>query len=138
MNESTIATKDNAAREDVAVTRSDDNGPVQSLPVVRPRHHLCEADGAWEVAVVLPGVTRQDIDVRFEDETLEISATRRVDVPEGWRPLRREIPACRFVLELTVRVPVDRDAVSARLENGVLTLRLPKREEAKPRRIAVE
>lgn len=109
-----------------------------ALPVFRPRHTTRALDGAYEVDVMLPGVRRDDVEVRFEDETLTVRARRPLDVPEGWRVLRREIQPREYQLELAVRVPVNAEAITARMDNGVLTLHLPLRNEALARQIAVQ
>jgi HSP20 family protein len=107
-------------------------------PVYRPRYTVRQAEGAYEVGVVLPGVKREDVSVRLEEGVLHVEGTRREASPEGWRVLRREIGGVKFVLELRVTVPVDATRISAKLEDGILSLRLPVREEAKAREIAIE
>ena len=108
-----------------------------SLPVTRPRHTVRAIEGAYEVGIFLPGVKRDDVRVRLEENLLTVEATRPDDTPEGWRPLRREIEPTTYRLELEVTVPVDAGRISANLEDGVLSLRLPLREEAKGRDIPV-
>lgn len=107
------------------------------LPVTRPRHSVRAIEGAYEVGVFLPGVKRDDVRVRLEENLLTVDATRPDEVPVGWRPLRREIEPTNYRLELEVTVPVDAGRISASLEDGVLSLRLPLREDAKAREIPV-
>lgn len=106
-------------------------------PPTRPRHTVRAVEGAYEVGVFLPGVKRDDVRVRLEENQLIIEATRTDATPEAWRPLHREIEAANYRLELDVAVPVDPGRISARLEDGVLSLRLPLREEAKARDIPI-
>lgn len=104
---------------------------------VRPRHTVRSLDGAYEVGVVLPGVKRDAISVRLDDGVLVVDGRRDdVDLP-AMKVLQREIPPAQFRLELEVRVPVDAAGISARFEDGVLTLRLPLKDEAKVREIPV-
>jgi HSP20 family molecular chaperone IbpA len=110
---------------------------AQNLPVTRPRHTVRALDGAYEVGVFLPGVKREDVRVRLEENLLTVEALRPDETPVGWRPLRREIEPANYRLELEVTVPVDAARISANLEDGVLSLRLPLREEAKAREIPV-
>ncbi|MFM7181825.1 MAG: Hsp20/alpha crystallin family protein [Verrucomicrobiales bacterium] len=105
--------------------------------VTRPRHTVRALEGAYEVGILLPGVKREDIRVRLEENLLAVEASRPEVTPEGWRPLRREIEPTDYRLELEVSVPVDAARISASLEEGVLSLRLPLREEAKARDIPV-
>lgn len=105
---------------------------------LRPRHTVRSVDGAYEVGVVLPGVKRDTISVRLDDGVLAIEGRREeVEIP-GAISLHREIPAAHFRLDLEVRVPVDGSRISARFEDGVLTLRLPLKEVATAREIPVE
>ena len=110
----------------------------ESVAQVRPHYTVRSVEGAYEVGVVVPGVKREDVALRFEEGLLHVVARRRAEVPEGWRPLRREIGPVEFRLDLQVNAPVDAGRVSAKLEDGVLSLRLPLRDEAQPRDITVE
>ena len=83
------------------------------------------------VRAELPGVARPDINIELVDGYLNISATRKTKTGE------REESAS---LTRSVSVPdaaVQADKISAAYENGVLTVTLPKREEAKPRKVTV-
>lgn len=107
------------------------------LPVVRPHYQVDQSEDAYEVAVILPGVRREDVALRLEEGILRVDARRTVTTPDGWRPLRSEMEAVRYRLDLRVEAPVDGDAIGAKLEDGVLKLHLPLRADAQPRSIAV-
>ncbi len=108
-----------------------------TFPVVRPRHNVRAVEGAYEVGVLMPGVKREAVTVRVEDDVLRVDGRRDVFSADGWRPLRRELGPVQYRLELELTVPVDASRISARLEDGVLSLRLPLREEAKAREIPI-
>lgn len=85
------------------------------------------------VRAELPGVKREDIAVELVDGALNIAATRKTGVADG-----EDVES--FTVNRTVNVAdtaVQADKIVAAYENGVLTVTLPKREEAKPRKIAV-
>ena len=84
------------------------------------------------VRAELPGVTRDDINVEVVDGYLTIAATRKTPAGEG-QP--EESFSLNRSLQLTDEVQADK--VAAAYENGVLTVTLPKREEAKPKKITV-
>lgn len=87
--------------------------------------------------VDLPGVDPSTIDVDVEDRTLTIRAERR-DVNDGdaqW--LSHERPSGTFARQLTLGHGVAPDRIEADYADGVLTLRIPVAEEAKPRKISV-
>lgn len=108
--------------------------------VRKPRYTSRYDEQAWEVNVSLPGVQRDDLTVSIENEILEIQGNRVVAVPESWKPLG-SAPVTgaetNYRLRLDVGPEVDETQVSADLNDGMLTLRLPLREAAKPQKIEV-
>lgn len=106
---------------------------------VKPHYTTRKADDdAWEVGVVVPGVRRGDVQVSLEDKELEVVARRYRDLPEGWRPLNEQGPRPNYRLNLELAVDVDEERISAKLEDGILTLRMPVAEATKPKTISVE
>jgi HSP20 family protein len=84
------------------------------------------------VRAELPGVTREDIAVELVDGYLTVSAARKTPATDGGGER-----SCSFSRSVSVPEAVQADKVAASYENGVLTVTLPKREEAKPRKISV-
>ncbi len=84
----------------------------------------------------LPGVTRDALDVRVENNLLTIRG-RPAHVAPG-DPIYREYGLVHFFRQFELNDKVDQLGISAELKHGVLTLKLPKAEEAKPRRIDVK
>ena len=107
---------------------------------VEPRYTTRRVDEhTWELGIAVPGVKREDVEISLEENELEVVAHRRSTVPESWRPVHLEFESpTSYRLQLTLGVEVDPDRISAKLEDGILTLRLPVAEAAKPRRISVE
>jgi HSP20 family protein len=103
----------------------------------RPLYDVSENEEAFNVRVSLPGVNREGVDISLEDDTLTITGTRVSNVPEAWRPLRREIRQGDYRLSLRLNVPVNEANIKAQVENGVLDLSLPKADEVKPRKIQI-
>ncbi len=85
------------------------------------------------VRAELPGVNRADIGVEVVDDYLTITATRKTPAAEGQAEES-------FSLSRSVHVSdaVQADKITAAYENGILTVTLPKREEAKPKKVVVE
>lgn len=92
---------------------------------------------AWEVSVRLPGVKKEDVRVTVENEILEVAAVRRLEVPQDWRPIGNHESERQWRLRLDVGPEVDESRISGKLEDGILTLRLPLRDEVKPRAIEI-
>ena len=88
---------------------------------------LADHGDAFVVTVDVPGYDREEIDVRLSNETLEIDGERERETDEeADHYLRRERRRRSFSRRLSLPEPVDADDVSARLQNGVLTVRLAK------------
>ncbi|WPJ95340.1 Hsp20/alpha crystallin family protein [Coraliomargarita algicola] len=103
----------------------------------RPHYDVSESEEAFNVRVHLPGVRRDGVDISLEEDTLTVVGTRANDLPENWRPLRREIRSGDYRLSLRLNVPVNEAKIKASVENGVLDLSLPKADEVKPRKIKI-
>lgn len=104
----------------------------------RPTYQSFERDGFWEVAVNVPGVSKEGVSLEYENEALTIQAGRTQDSEGYGKLLHREIDGGDYRLKLNLNVNIDTDAISATTEDGILTIRLPLKEEAKPRFINVE
>lgn len=103
----------------------------------QPIYRVLDGQEACEVRIELPGVPKAGVSIHLEDGLLTVTGQRLATVPETWQPLHREIPAENSLLRLRLNTPVDEDRLEARLEHGVLSLRLPRREAARPRRIEI-
>jgi len=108
-----------------------------ALPTVRPAFNTKRLDDALEVGIALPGVAKDDVSVNFDKGVLSVEASRRFEAPGDHMFLRREIGDTRYLLNLRLSDQLDTERVSAALENGILALRIPLREETKPRKIEI-
>lgn len=93
---------------------------------------------AYDVRILMPGVSKTGVRVDFEESVLTVHGKCGTSTPDGWKVLHSELPRADFQLRLRLNAPVDEDKMTATMENGVLTLHLPVRETAKPRRIQVQ
>lgn len=100
---------------------------------------IAEKDDAFIVKASVPGVKPEDLDVSLNDNTLTIRGEVKSDetIEEGQYHVR-ERRYGHFTRTLTLPRTVNRDAIDASYENGVLTLHIPKSEEVQPRRITVK
>ncbi len=85
----------------------------------------------------LPGVDPASIDVDVDDRTLTVRAERKAETTVEQKWLVRERPAGTFARQLTLGHGVALDRIEAEYNDGVLSLRIPVAEEAKPRKISV-
>jgi HSP20 family protein len=97
-----------------------------------------ETDQAYIVTTALPGVQGDNINIRLHNDLLTIEGEIPQPTVENARSLTQERIYGRFTRTLRLPQPVNRDAVEAHFENGVLTLTLTKAAEAQPRQIPVK
>lgn len=91
------------------------------------------------VKAELPGMKREEIDLQLHDHTLTISGERRAEYKEEEAEVyRAERYVGRFQRSLQLPRPVDAGKVKAQYRDGILTVTLPKAEEAKPKQIDVK
>jgi HSP20 family protein len=93
---------------------------------------------SFVIKALLPGVRAEDLNIHIVNETVTISGGLNADREEEEKYLLTECPSGRFQRVLTLPTQLDPDKVEANLEDGVLTLDIPKAEEAKPRTIKVK
>ncbi len=104
-----------------------------------PRYETTVEDEGYSVRIELPGIERDAIDVSVTGRKLRVSGQRpEPDLASGGRWLRRERPGGRFDVSVAFAEEVDARGVSARLEDGVLHVRLPRLTDARGRSIEVE
>jgi len=102
-----------------------------------PRTNLYDKGESFLLVAEVPGLAKKDLKVKIQGNYLEISGTREVTAPEGYRVHRSERGSASFTRSLTLPSDVDSEKVTAVLENGILSLTLPKSEAAKPRQISI-
>jgi HSP20 family protein len=111
------------------------SGVTESLR--KPLYNVTGNAEAYEVRVEMPGVPKSGVKLDLEDNILTVRGERNTTVPEGMKALHRELSPLSYLLRLRLNTPVEEDKMTAKLEDGVLTLRLPLKEVAKPRQIPV-
>lgn len=105
---------------------------------VFPLINLTEDRDKYYVRAELPGVKGDELDIQVTGKNLSISGERKIaSEEEGARYHRREREAGTFSRVIGLPGDVDADKVEANLENGILSITVPKAEIAKPRQISV-
>jgi len=101
---------------------------------------LSEQDGSYAVKAEIPGVRKEDIDVRVDGNMVTISAEVKTEKEEkeGSRVLRRERQEGYASRSFTLACPVDEAKAVAKYENGVLDLKLPKKATASTKKLTVQ
>ena len=102
-----------------------------------PYSDIYETDDALRVVMEIPGVERKDVDVALENDILRVDARIDFSKYEGMEPVYTEYNVGHYTRSFTISNKIDQERISAQLEDGVLTLTLPKAKEAQPRRIQI-
>lgn len=110
----------------------------QKENVQRPYFHAEEDENGASLQVALPGVRKEDLKLTFHESNLMIEGKRRDGVPETWKTLRDTNPAKCYGLNIRLTSRLDGTKTSASFEDGILALKIPLSEEAKPRVIEVK
>lgn len=111
--------------------------PQESGRVWRPGVDLFESEEALTLQVDLPGVERASLDVQLTGDELVVKGERKAVVPEQAACVHSERPYGQFQRAFKIGIPVQNNAVEAVYRDGVLTVRVPKAETVKPRKIEV-
>jgi HSP20 family protein len=104
-----------------------------------PAVDIYETDENLVLQAELPGINPDDVDVRIEDNTLYLKGERKFEKEVKEENLHRvERSYGTFTRSFTLPSSINLDKVKAEYKNGVLTLTMPKREEAKPKTIKIQ
>lgn len=106
---------------------------------LKPSVDLSETEKAVEVRMDLPGVKRKEIDIQINNNLLTVSGEREVEKEEKGKTYHRvERRTGRFSRSFALPCAVAEDRVSAEYKDGILTITMPKTEEAQARKIEVK
>ncbi len=98
---------------------------------------IFETESALTVVLEIPGVDKSAVDISIKDDVLTVSARIDFSKYEGLQPIYTEYNIGNYRRSFALSNKIDQDKISAEIRDGVLTLVLPKAEEAKPRRIKI-
>ncbi|MDD2604645.1 MAG: Hsp20/alpha crystallin family protein [Desulfobacterales bacterium] len=106
---------------------------------VFPAVNLTEDKDTYYLRAELPGVKSDALDIQVTGRNLSVSGERVVDTEgDGVRYHRREREGGKFSRVIGLPTDIDAEKVSAKMENGILTIQVPKAETAKPKQISVK
>jgi HSP20 family protein len=102
-----------------------------------PVADIFETNNALKVVLEMPGVDKETVEVGVENDVLSISGRVDLSKYEGLQPLYTEYNIGNYSRSFQISNRIDQNGIKAGLKDGVMTIMLPKSEQAKPRRIAV-
>lgn len=102
-----------------------------------PRTSLYDTDDAFLVRAEVPGLGEKDIQLSVQQDVLTLSGERKAEIPTGYSVHRQERLPLRFSRSITLPSKVDASQVTASVKDGILTVKVPKAAESKPRQITI-
>jgi HSP20 family molecular chaperone IbpA len=122
------------------VTASNPAAPVAELDPHRAvplAVDVFEDAGGITLLADMPGVAKEQLELKVEGDALLIEGTAQPPTPDGLEALYAEVRVPRYRRSFTLSRELDATGIEANLKDGVLTLHIPKQAHAQPRRIAV-
>ena len=110
--------------------------PYEESEVFFPVDVKVEEDG-FVITALLPGLTAEDINIQVVNENVSLHGEFKANLDPDATYILQERPSGKFFRTITLPDAVDASKADASMENGVLTLRIPKAEEAKPKTIKI-
>jgi HSP20 family protein len=129
--------KQDGATSTAVAEKQQQQAARREAPALMPPVDVIEDADSLTLYADLPGVTKDTLSLHVDSGTLSIEAELGLSLPEGLQSNHTEVSVGRFRRSFTLSKELDAEKVSAELSNGVLKLRIPKAEHAKPRRITV-
>jgi HSP20 family molecular chaperone IbpA len=130
-----------ASRQELQVQkkREQETREEATIParVFVPSADIYETQDALTVILEMPGVEKSNVDVRVEDGVLSVLGKLDLSKYQGLQPLYIEYNVGHYSRSFQLSSKVDQNKIAAELKDGVLSLTLPKVEQAKPRTIDV-
>ncbi len=128
-----MTTKDIAKHEDSVPTRQEQTRTVGRT--LTPAVDIFEAEDSLTLVADMPGVAKEDLEINLEKGVLTIKGEIKIE-SRGKTIVREFIPA-NYYRQFKLSEHIDAEKTSAELNNGVLTLKIPKAESAKPKKIEI-
>jgi HSP20 family molecular chaperone IbpA len=107
-------------------------------PALVPPVDIVEDEGGITLKADLPGVSKENVSIRVDGDTLVLEGAVSLGEPTKLQPVYAEIRVAQYRRSFVLSRDLDTERIDAGMKNGVLTLRVPKREQARPRRIEVK
>lgn len=109
----------------------------ESEVVLRPPVDIYEDAEGITLMADMPGVSRDRLNIEVDKDMLLVEGVARIDMPEGMEALYADVRSTRYRRSFTLSGELETGQIDASLKDGVLSVRIPKRAEVRPRRIEV-
>jgi HSP20 family molecular chaperone IbpA len=128
-----------AATQDVARTEgaAPQRAQREEQYVIQPAVDIFEDAHGIMVVAEMPGVSRERLNVQADRNSLTIQGEAAIDIPKDMEAIHAEVHSTRYSRSFVLSGELETDAIDAKLKDGVLTIRIPKRREYRPRKVEV-
>ena len=109
----------------------------QPAPMVPPVDIVEDREGIT-LRADLPGVSREDLSIGIDGDTLTLEGTVRLGESANMDGVYAEVRVAQFKRSFVLGADLDSEKIEAAMKNGVLTMKVPKKEQARPRKIEVK
>ena len=125
-------------KQDVAARKAtQDQSRTDPERVLRPPVDIYEDGAGITLLADMPGVSRDDLEIHVDKDTLSIEGKTAIDLPEDLQVLHADVRSNTYRREFSLSSELETGNIDASLKDGVLSLRIPKRAEVRPRKIEV-
>lgn len=103
-----------------------------------PSATLSERPEEYELKIVMPGVGKGDADLHMEGKTLTLKTHAKYQNPAGFKQIASEFERVNYAMSVEIPEMADPATLTAKIENGILTVIMKKRPETQPKKIEIQ
>lgn len=104
---------------------------------IRPAVDIFEDAHGIMVVAEMPGVSKERLNIQVDRNNLTIEGQAAIDMPAGMEAIYADVQSTNYARSFALSSELETDAIDAQVKDGVLTIRIPKRREFRPRKIEV-
>jgi HSP20 family protein len=123
---------------DIVKNEQTESNTCTQAQTFKPWYRVDQKENGYSAEIYLPGASKENVNLRYEDETLIIEAKRSDTVPESWKQIRAESCKGNYLLKLRLNNKIDHEQINANFENGVLRLGFSNKAELAPKQISID
>ena len=110
---------------------------MNEIKYIVPSATLSERPEEFELKFVVPGIGKGDADLHIEGKTLTLKTRAQHVAPEGFKIAAEEFERVNYAMSVEIPEMADTASLTAKIENGILTVVMKKRPETQPKRIEI-
>jgi HSP20 family molecular chaperone IbpA len=123
--------------KDVTTRESGEVQEREPETVLRPPVDIFEDAEGITLLADMPGVDKERLNLQIDNDSLLVEGDARIEMPKGMEALYADVRSTRYRRSFALSSELASEGISASIRDGVLNVRIPKREEVRPRKIEV-